>query len=136
MDTTNHTFVSLDTAALRLGLPVRWFRREVTAGRIPYVQAGRRKLFDVEAVRSALLNQADTRDGPTITGDESVNADFLNLHGLARELQLPADWLKAESGAGRIPYLAIRGRLRFSLSAVRAALASRAAKGEGTTNGE
>lgn len=53
---------------------------------------------------------------------------LLNLHGLARELRLPAAWLKDEAEHGRIPCLQIGRKLRFNTEAVRAALAERAAQ--------
>ena len=37
-----------------LGLPLAWLKAEAAAGRIPSLRVGRRRLFDVEAVRDAL----------------------------------------------------------------------------------
>lgn len=53
--------------------------------------------------------------------------EFVNIHGLARILQLPCKWLEAEANAGRLPCLRIGNRFRFSVEAVRAALAEQAA---------
>ncbi len=48
-------FVPLYTLARRSGIPEAFLKKEADAGRIPYIQAGRRRLFnqtDVEAVLS------------------------------------------------------------------------------------
>ena len=42
----------------RLALPGKWLRQEVDAGRIPYLQVGRRRLFDLETVRAALAKRS------------------------------------------------------------------------------
>ena len=52
---------------------------------------------------------------------------FVNIHGLARILQLPCEWLKAEANAGRLPCLRIGNRFRFNVDAVKSALAEQAA---------
>lgn len=52
---------------------------------------------------------------------------FVNIHGLARVLRLPHEWLMAEAEAGRIPYLRIGSRFRFSVDAVKVALTEQAA---------
>jgi hypothetical protein len=41
-----------------LNLPTTWLRAEAEAGRIPSLRAGRRRLFNVAAVRSVLLRRA------------------------------------------------------------------------------
>jgi len=48
----------LPKAARRLGVPARWLRNEALAGRVPALRAGSRLLFNVEAVRAALLARA------------------------------------------------------------------------------
>lgn len=47
-------YTSMRRTAAILGLPLEWLRREADSGRVPCVRAGRRRLFDVQAVRSAL----------------------------------------------------------------------------------
>ncbi len=56
-----------------------------------------------------------------------MNDDLVNIHGLAQRLHLSQDWLRAEIKAQRLPFLKIGRRRLFSLSAVRTALARRAA---------
>jgi len=58
MTTKAAQFVPGDVAAMRLGVPRAWFRREADAGRVPFLGVGRRRLFDVETVRLALLDRA------------------------------------------------------------------------------
>ena len=48
------SYLPQDATALTLGVPRKWFRREVEAGRIPFLQIGKRRLFDVDAVSEAL----------------------------------------------------------------------------------
>ena len=48
-------FLPLHVLAMRLGIPAAWLKSEADAGRIPSLQAGRRRLFDLEAVRETLL---------------------------------------------------------------------------------
>jgi excisionase family DNA binding protein len=54
--------------------------------------------------------------------------DLHHLNQLAARLKLPRDWLRREAAHGRIPCLRVGRRLLFSLSAVAAALAERAAR--------
>ncbi|MBU6414599.1 MAG: DNA-binding protein [Planctomycetes bacterium] len=56
--TTKDVLVSLDDLALALSLSKRWLRREADANRLPSLRAGRRRLFNVEAVRQALAVRA------------------------------------------------------------------------------
>jgi hypothetical protein len=44
--------------ARRLGLPAAWLKAEAKAGRIPSLRAGRRLLFNPEAVERVLLERA------------------------------------------------------------------------------
>jgi len=55
-----------------------------------------------------------------------------NLLGLSRKFNLPVKWLKEKAAKGQIPSLRIRGRFRFNIEAVEAALLEMAAKGGNT----
>lgn len=44
----------LEPTALTLGVPYSWLRREVEAGRIPFLDIGNHRLFDIDAVKAAL----------------------------------------------------------------------------------
>lgn len=46
--------LSLGETAERTGLPVAWLTREADAGRLPCIRVGRRRMFNLEAVLSAL----------------------------------------------------------------------------------
>jgi hypothetical protein len=52
------TFVPLASAAIRLGVPMAWLLAEAKAGRVPYLPAGRRMLFNIALVEKALLERA------------------------------------------------------------------------------
>lgn len=52
------TLVNTLGLARRLRLPAAWLRAEAVAGRIPSLRAGRRLLFNVEAVERTLLERA------------------------------------------------------------------------------
>ena len=52
--------LSLNQLAQALRLNRDWLRREALAGRIPCLRAGRRLLFNLEAVRAALAERAAT----------------------------------------------------------------------------
>jgi len=52
------SFVSLQGAALRLGVPMAWLRAEALAGRVPCLRAGRRLLFRVADVEHVLADRA------------------------------------------------------------------------------
>jgi excisionase family DNA binding protein len=54
----NTKYVSLTEISDRLGLPLAFLRREVQSGRLPFVNAGSRRMFDEQAVRTALAAQA------------------------------------------------------------------------------
>ena len=53
--------LSLREVARLLGLSAAWVREETTAGRLPHLKAGRRRLYSLEAVVRALLNRAGAR---------------------------------------------------------------------------
>lgn len=52
------SLVPLSPMARRLRVSTRWLRSEAEAGRLPHVRAGRRFLFNAEAVESVLLERA------------------------------------------------------------------------------
>jgi len=64
-----------------------------------------------------------------------METQLLNLIGLANRLRLPANWLKQEADAGRLPCLKVGRKRRFNLTAVQAVLAKRAAE-EGVAHEE
>ncbi len=49
--------LSLNELAERTGLPAAWLKREADAGRLPCIRAGRRRMFDLGAVLSALAER-------------------------------------------------------------------------------
>ena len=57
MNNTPHV-VTLGELARRLRLSKRWLAAETKAGRIPSLKAGRRTLYNPEAVREALAELA------------------------------------------------------------------------------
>lgn len=59
----------------------------------------------------------------------------VRLLTLARELSLPASWLRQEAIAGRIPCLRVGRTLLFNMDAVRKALDARAASADASENG-
>ena len=59
--------LSAYATARQLGVSVRWLRSEIRAGRIPFLQAGNRKLLDPEAVQDTLRCRA--RKLPTGEGE-------------------------------------------------------------------
>jgi excisionase family DNA binding protein len=52
------TFVPVNSAAVRLGVPAAWLRAEVEAGRIPHLKTGRRIMLNPATVEQALLDRA------------------------------------------------------------------------------
>lgn len=54
---------------------------------------------------------------------------LLSLPELAKALNLPAKWLKAESDAGRLPHLRVKNRYRFDHDAIIRVLAERSVSG-------
>jgi len=56
------TFVSIEHAATRTGVPAAWLRSEADAGRIPHIKAGKRILCNVSAVERALMERATADD--------------------------------------------------------------------------
>ena len=55
-----HTLRMLAQRFKRYGLTFDWLRAEAEAGRIPCLKAGRRLLFDPEAVEAVLLQRAQS----------------------------------------------------------------------------
>lgn len=52
------TFTTLQQLARQLGVPAAWLRSEAAAGRVPVLRAGRRWLFDTDAVEQVLRERA------------------------------------------------------------------------------
>ena len=53
-------FLALEPAALALGVPCTWLKREADAGRIPFLSVGRRRLFNPDAAARALVDRSCT----------------------------------------------------------------------------
>jgi len=64
----NDTLCNLFELARRLRLPVAWLKAEADAHRIPCLRAGRRRVFNLEAVERALAERAAHQ--PTATRAE------------------------------------------------------------------
>ena len=58
MDTNTTKLISVRGLADRLKLPAAWLKAEAEAERIPSLRAGRRLLFNPEAVEQVLLERA------------------------------------------------------------------------------
>lgn len=52
-------FTSLHRLAQLTGLPAEWLKREAKAGRIPYLEIGRRMMFNPKLVEQALMNRCE-----------------------------------------------------------------------------
>lgn len=66
----------LRMTARTLGVPAYWLRAEALAGRVPALKAGRKLLFDHEAVEEALLARAGGEKAAesnrnAVTGEEN-----------------------------------------------------------------
>jgi len=53
----------------RFGLSIAWLKAEAEAGRIPCFRAGRKLLFDPEAVEQSLLQRARVAQESEVTGE-------------------------------------------------------------------
>lgn len=60
MKSTQSKYLSLIQTAHRLGVPTAWLKREADAGRVPCLRVGRRRMFDLDAVRAELDHRAQT----------------------------------------------------------------------------
>lgn len=60
---TETAFVKPSAAAMALGVPEAWLRREIDAGRVPFLRAGKSALVNVDAVRAALLERTAADKG-------------------------------------------------------------------------
>jgi len=49
--------LTLHRLAERTGLPTAWLKREADSGRLPCIRAGRRRMFDLDAVLKALAER-------------------------------------------------------------------------------
>ncbi|QDV88998.1 hypothetical protein RAS2_00570 [Phycisphaerae bacterium RAS2] len=54
----SENYITLVKVSDVTGLPVAWLRAEADAGRIPCLRVGRRRLFNLEAVRRVLAERA------------------------------------------------------------------------------
>ena len=55
---SQHDIVTIEGLARRLKLSKAWLHREATAGRIPCLRAGKRRLFNPDAVERTLAERA------------------------------------------------------------------------------
>jgi excisionase family DNA binding protein len=53
-----HFLVPMTILCETLNLPLKWVRRETSAGRLPAIRVGQRVLYNVQAVREFLRNRA------------------------------------------------------------------------------
>jgi len=53
-----HNLVTLIELSDALGMPARWLRQQAEAGAIPYLRVGRRRFFNLSAVRQTLARRA------------------------------------------------------------------------------
>ena len=58
MEHTPRKLVNAHTVARLLRVPATWILAETKSGRLPHLRAGKRLLFDVEAVERELLRRA------------------------------------------------------------------------------
>lgn len=66
----------IDALATELRLSKAWLRTEADAGRVPFIQAGRIRLFSPEAVLDALAERAGRRDQPNVgDADDVIDSD-------------------------------------------------------------
>jgi excisionase family DNA binding protein len=54
--------VTMPSLCQKLDLPVKWVRRETTAGRLPAIRIGRRICFNVEAIKEFLRDRASRKN--------------------------------------------------------------------------
>lgn len=59
------SLLTLPRLARHLGVTATWLRAEADAGRLPCLKAGRRYLFDPQAVEAVLLQRASKRSAAT-----------------------------------------------------------------------
>lgn len=101
--------------------------------------------FELDRIASAVERVADALEAKperheklykqaVATYDQQASDDFADLEKLSRRLQLPKAYIQRERKAGRIPCLQAGGQVRFSISAVQAALAERAADASASAN--
>ncbi len=68
MDRETH-FVNIRRAARLLGVPLAWLRREIIAGRVPALRAGRQWRVNIDDARRALSQRA-RREGEGVRDAE------------------------------------------------------------------
>ena len=71
---SDEVFVNIHGLTRILQLPHDWLMAEAKAGRIPCLRIGNRFRFNVEAVKSALAEQAATATIANKTGEEAAHA--------------------------------------------------------------
>ena len=54
-------FVNLTSLSARTGLPAWWLKSEADAGRIPFLRVGKRMVFSVQAVQTAIAEQMSSQ---------------------------------------------------------------------------
>jgi hypothetical protein len=54
----DQVFIPLHSAAPKLGVPAAWLKREAEAGRVPVLMAGRAFMFNVEQLKTSLMERA------------------------------------------------------------------------------
>jgi hypothetical protein len=59
-DENKKLFECAEVAAYSLGVSKAWLMREADAGRVPYLDVGKTRLFNVEAVGRTLLDRSQS----------------------------------------------------------------------------
>ena len=58
----NTQFVRLEKLARTTNLPARWLRQEAEAGRLPHIQVGRGRMFNLDLVLKVLAERSTLPD--------------------------------------------------------------------------
>ena len=66
VDRDTQSFKSAEATAKQLGVPLAWLRAQAESGDIPSLRVGRRVLFNLPAVKDALLERS-SRDRQVAT---------------------------------------------------------------------
>ncbi len=100
MNDNDRDLCSIHSLARRLRLDENWLRIEADAGRLPCLQAGRKRLFSERAVREALARMAGA--GPSLR-EQQERGGMMRPADVDMMFGHPVGWAEAQARAGRFP---------------------------------
>lgn len=104
MSVENETVLGLNRMARRLRVTQKWLKEEADAGRLPYLKAGTRYLFDPQTVEQVLKQRASAESKPITfaTAAKALGIKTRTVRKLAKKIGIDAEFLSFQQVMGMV----------------------------------